>query len=137
MKVFIFRETSAVIAEPKGAQRKKQFFKSWGQQYYTPPVGFVRMNRVHFGKELPPEEVIAFSEGEIIPYHPKDLPWDMDWILENIDMEKDMPPTSFIPSSQWWESGGKGLGTFLSRYGGYVLVGLVLVYAVLKGTVFA
>lgn len=135
MKVFIFRETSAVIAEPKGAQRKKQFFKSWGQQYYTPPIAFVRMNRVHFGKRLPPEEVIAFAEGEICPYDPKDLPWDMDWILENIDMEKELPPSSFTSSSPWWES-GRGLLTFLGRYGGYLLVGLVLLYAVLTTVVF-
>lgn len=132
MKIIIIRETSVEYIEPKGRDRSKHFVKSWRQLYYTPPNGFVRMNRVRFGKPLPPEEVMIYSEGEIYPYHCKDIPYSMDYLLENIDMEKDMPSDGLFDTKPWYERHGGSIMQGLAKYGLYLFIGAVVVYAVIS-----
>lgn len=97
MEVIIIGTNRAEFCQIRRGDVEKHFFKTRGQLYMTMPDGLTKCINTRFGRYDGEEEVIIFSENSSIPYDTgKHVCYDEDYILGNIDLEKNLKDKSLL-----------------------------------------
>lgn len=129
MQCIIFGANRAEFIKIKRADKEKHFVKVRGSQLYRVyPDQLIRMRIEKFGKELESDEVIAYAENEIIPYHPRGRDYNSENFLMDIDLHKDMVPRG---SALSYSNVGKAFD-FIRQNGMILIIGIVVLYALLS-----
>lgn len=108
MMVIIQGEDRAEYCNVKAKLQERHFFKTRNQLYRVRPEGLARMRIDYFG-EKSTDEVIVYSENEIIPYQPKgEVMYTMDKFFMDLDAHKQMTGGTWFGKTKTWFSGGSG-----------------------------
>ena len=140
MMVIIMGEDRAEYCKVKKKHKEKHFFKTRNQLYRVRPEGLARCRIDYFGT-VETDEIIVYSENEIIPYQPKgEVQYTMDKMYMDLDAHKQMTGGSwFGKRTKQWFSGqqGKDLMKYVkdpSVWG--ILLAIIVAGPIILGMVF-
>lgn len=132
MKVIISGVNRMEFCEIKKKDLDKRFFMTRGELYFIPTNGMTRMRRYEYGKEKESDEVIIYEENTIVPYDQRDVHYNMEFLLADIDRYKMMTNYSwFSQVKPWFSTTGVQLWKLLTSGGGIAVI--VLAWVMLSG----
>lgn len=129
MMVMIIGQNRAELAKVPRKDQDKHFFKTKGQLYKVYPDGLSRM-RIYDadGVETESEEVIVYAENEVVPYHPRNVAYDIDTLLSDIDKHKMMAPRTIFPYRIYFTE-ARNIWRGIAPMFPMIVAGIVLLYA--------
>lgn len=133
MRIMIIGNHLATYVRAGIMDEGKSFYERKNEDvYYTPVEGRKRVTIIDEDGNRTMDEMMIYSEGDIIPIDPVPYPefYEQDVILAHMQEHKIMSPHGLLAGNPTW-SGVKQLGKWVYAYFPLILAGGVLVYAFL------
>lgn len=96
--------------------------------YKMDPAGLSRCIIYDIDGKRTDDEIIVYLENSIKPYHPRDVQYDQDRLLAEVDEHKLMTGAGLWKGRAYF-SAAANVWKSLAPYAGLIVAGLVLVYA--------
>lgn len=135
MIVIIVGNNRVEYCKIKTSDQQKKLFVSRQQLYKVVPEGLVRMRRhKEDGSEIESEEVMIYREGSSAPYDTMPgVTFYQEDVLPEIDMIKGSIGPSSLRKNALLMKAKAITDNLLLPYGGLIIVGLVIAYALIAG----
>lgn len=136
MIVIIVGNNRVEYCKIKASDQQKKLFASRQQLYKVVPEGLVRMRRHNMtgGYEMASEEVMIYREGASAPYDTlPGVSFYQEDVLPEIDMIKGSVSPSALRKNALLMKAKAISDNLLLPYGGLIIVGIVIAYALIAG----